>query len=146
MISPAFMEANYEILESLLRERQRQIRNEDLCTELEYFRFKEAPNREGGRIERNVKGGGPSKLGERENESRGINLPLLLAGHLGRSENGHALQSSLTSVYGDHQPSTNIGGNLPPNGTHLSHHAQPSMPSSLHPSNGFNPARVNSYP
>nr|GEU60857.1 reverse transcriptase domain-containing protein [Tanacetum cinerariifolium] len=36
-ISPAFVEANYEILESLLRERQRQIRNEDLRTELEYF-------------------------------------------------------------------------------------------------------------
>ncbi|GJX21323.1 hypothetical protein Tco_0224000 [Tanacetum coccineum] len=36
MISPAFAEANYEILESLLRERQKQIRNEDLRTELEY--------------------------------------------------------------------------------------------------------------
>ncbi|GJQ94442.1 hypothetical protein Tco_0005581 [Tanacetum coccineum] len=36
-ISPAFVEANYEILESLLRERRRQIRNEDLRTELEYF-------------------------------------------------------------------------------------------------------------
>ncbi|GKC73343.1 hypothetical protein Tco_1119226, partial [Tanacetum coccineum] len=31
------VEANYEILESLLRERRRQIRNEDLRTELEYF-------------------------------------------------------------------------------------------------------------
>ncbi|GJT78207.1 reverse transcriptase domain-containing protein [Tanacetum coccineum] len=37
MISPAFVEANYEILESLLRERRRQIHNEDLRTELEYF-------------------------------------------------------------------------------------------------------------
>ncbi|GKC49246.1 hypothetical protein Tco_1071991 [Tanacetum coccineum] len=37
MISPAFVEANYEILESLLRERRKQIRNEDLRTELEYF-------------------------------------------------------------------------------------------------------------
>ncbi|GJR25032.1 hypothetical protein Tco_0973559 [Tanacetum coccineum] len=36
-ISPPFVEANYEILESLLRERQRQTRNEDLRTELEYF-------------------------------------------------------------------------------------------------------------
>nr|GEX78754.1 reverse transcriptase domain-containing protein [Tanacetum cinerariifolium] len=36
-ISPAFIEANYEILKSLLRERRRQIRNEDLRTELEYF-------------------------------------------------------------------------------------------------------------
>ncbi|GKA01780.1 hypothetical protein Tco_0674445 [Tanacetum coccineum] len=37
MISPAFVEAKYEILESLLRDRRRQIRNEDLRTELEYF-------------------------------------------------------------------------------------------------------------
>ncbi|GKG02973.1 hypothetical protein Tco_0310609 [Tanacetum coccineum] len=36
-ISPAFVEAKYEILESLLRERRRQIRNEDLQTKLEYF-------------------------------------------------------------------------------------------------------------
>ncbi|GJU34403.1 hypothetical protein Tco_1182757 [Tanacetum coccineum] len=36
-ISPAFVEANYEILESLLRERRRQIHNKDLRTELEYF-------------------------------------------------------------------------------------------------------------
>ncbi|GKC94651.1 reverse transcriptase domain-containing protein [Tanacetum coccineum] len=37
MISPVFVEANYEILESLLRERRRQIRNEYLRTKLEYF-------------------------------------------------------------------------------------------------------------
>ncbi|GJS05043.1 hypothetical protein Tco_0321551 [Tanacetum coccineum] len=37
MISPAFVKANYEVLESLLRERRRLIRNEDLRTELEYF-------------------------------------------------------------------------------------------------------------
>ncbi|GJV94060.1 hypothetical protein Tco_1541873 [Tanacetum coccineum] len=37
MISPNFVEANYEVLESLLRERRWQIRNEDLRTELEYF-------------------------------------------------------------------------------------------------------------
>ncbi|GJR86088.1 hypothetical protein Tco_0210099 [Tanacetum coccineum] len=36
-ISHAFVEANYEILESLLRERQRQIRNENLRTKLKYF-------------------------------------------------------------------------------------------------------------
>ncbi|GJW55872.1 reverse transcriptase domain-containing protein [Tanacetum coccineum] len=184
MISPAFVEANYEILKSLLRERRRQIRNEDLRTELGYFSeeydeeremeprpeqnrettpplrmrsprvcrqrervvgFEEAPIREGGRIERNVKGGGPSELGVRGNGSRGMNLPPLLAAHLGRNENGQLLQSSLTSVYGGHQPSTNTGGNLPHNGTYLSHHAQPFIPSSLHPSNGFIPAHVNSY-
>ncbi|GKC01768.1 hypothetical protein Tco_0987904 [Tanacetum coccineum] len=37
MISPAFVEANYEVLESLLRERRRRIRNENLRTGLEYF-------------------------------------------------------------------------------------------------------------
>ncbi|GJW32578.1 hypothetical protein Tco_0052610 [Tanacetum coccineum] len=33
----AFMEANYETLESLLRDRRRQMRNNDLRTKLEYF-------------------------------------------------------------------------------------------------------------
>ncbi|GKF75854.1 hypothetical protein Tco_0225298, partial [Tanacetum coccineum] len=37
MISPAFVEANYEVLESLIRERRRQRCNENLRTELEYF-------------------------------------------------------------------------------------------------------------
>nr|GEW36178.1 reverse transcriptase domain-containing protein [Tanacetum cinerariifolium] len=37
MISPAFVEANYEVLESLLRKSRKQMRNEDLRTELEYF-------------------------------------------------------------------------------------------------------------
>ncbi|GKA67735.1 reverse transcriptase domain-containing protein [Tanacetum coccineum] len=37
VISPAFVEANYETLESLLWDRRRQLRNNDLRTELEYF-------------------------------------------------------------------------------------------------------------
>nr|GEY39814.1 reverse transcriptase domain-containing protein [Tanacetum cinerariifolium] len=37
MISPSFVEYNYEVLESLLRERRKHMRNEDLRTELEYF-------------------------------------------------------------------------------------------------------------
>ncbi|GKG26769.1 hypothetical protein Tco_0402472 [Tanacetum coccineum] len=36
-ISPAFIKAIYEVLESLLRERRRQMPNEDLRTELEYY-------------------------------------------------------------------------------------------------------------
>nr|GEZ09408.1 hypothetical protein [Tanacetum cinerariifolium] len=110
MISLVFVEANYEILESLLRERQMQIRNKDICTELKYFSeeynkervmelrleqnkettlplhmrsprvrrkiewmvgFEEAPNKEVGRIKRNVKGSGPSELRARENGSQG---------------------------------------------------------------------------
>nr|GEX78651.1 alpha/beta hydrolases superfamily protein [Tanacetum cinerariifolium] len=37
VISPTFIEANYEVLESLLRDRRRQVRNEDLCAELDYY-------------------------------------------------------------------------------------------------------------
>nr|GEV17086.1 reverse transcriptase domain-containing protein [Tanacetum cinerariifolium] len=37
MISPTSVEANYEVLKSLLRERRRQMRNEDIQTGLEYF-------------------------------------------------------------------------------------------------------------
>ncbi|GKD95946.1 hypothetical protein Tco_1379843, partial [Tanacetum coccineum] len=137
MIGPAFVEANCEILESFLREWQRKRER--------VVGFEEVPNKEGGRIERNVKGSGPSELGARVNGSRGMSLPLLLIAHLRRSENGQSLQSSLTSVYGGHQPSINIRGNLPPNGTHLLHNAQPFIPSSFHPSNRFRPAHVNSY-
>ncbi|GJY71666.1 hypothetical protein Tco_0475369 [Tanacetum coccineum] len=184
MISPAFVEANYEILESLLRDRRRQIRNEDLRTELEYFSedydeeremeprpertrevtpplrtrsprvrrqrervvgFEEAPNREGSRTGRNTEGNRPSKAGAEENGRREMNLPPLLAAHLGRNKNGQPLQSSLTSVHGGRQSSINIGGNLPPNGTLLSHHAQPFIPSSAHVPNGFVPTHVNPY-
>ncbi|GJV22495.1 hypothetical protein Tco_1371515 [Tanacetum coccineum] len=127
MISPAFVEANYEILESLLRDRRRHIHNQDLRTELEYFSedydeecemeprpkqtrevtprlctrsprlsrkrervvgFEEAPNREGSRTGRNTEGNRPSKAGVEENRRREMNLPLLLAAHLGRNENG----------------------------------------------------------
>ncbi|GKB01877.1 hypothetical protein Tco_0829921, partial [Tanacetum coccineum] len=37
MISLAFVEAKYKVLESLLRERRKHMHNEDLHTELEYF-------------------------------------------------------------------------------------------------------------
>ncbi|GJU05658.1 hypothetical protein Tco_1122088 [Tanacetum coccineum] len=154
MISPAFVEANYEILESLLYDRRRQIRNEGLRTELEYFSedydneremeprpertrevtpplrtrsprvrrqrervvgFEEVPNREGSRTKRNTEGNRPSKVGAEENGRRG------------------------------RQSSINIGGNLPPNDTLLSHHAQPFIPSSAHIPNGFVPTHVNPY-
>nr|GEY55908.1 reverse transcriptase domain-containing protein [Tanacetum cinerariifolium] len=77
--------------------------------------FKEILNRDRSRIERNTKGNRPSKAGAEENGRREINLPPLLAAHLGRNENGQPLQSSLTSVYGGRQSLINIGGNLPPN-------------------------------
>ncbi|GJX59027.1 hypothetical protein Tco_0290417 [Tanacetum coccineum] len=97
-------EANYEVLESLLREQRRQIRNEDLRTELEYFSedydkeqrervvgFKEALNREGSMTGRNAKGSRPSEIEARENGNMGMNLPPLLAAHLARNESGQPM-------------------------------------------------------
>ncbi|GJW24891.1 hypothetical protein Tco_0038702 [Tanacetum coccineum] len=76
--------------------------------------------------------------------SRGGNLPPLLATHLERSENMQPLQSTLTSRYGGNQPSTNLGGNLPPNGTYLSHNAPPFILNSLQPPpNGHMPIYAN---
>ncbi|GKC14516.1 hypothetical protein Tco_1011298 [Tanacetum coccineum] len=110
---------NYEALESLLRDRRRQIHNIDLRTELEYFnedydeeremeprpeptRAATPPLRSRGesRDERNTEGGTPLEEAPRGNGGQSVNLPPLLAAHLGRSENGKPLQSSLTSAYG----------------------------------------------
>nr|GEU83465.1 putative ribonuclease H-like domain-containing protein [Tanacetum cinerariifolium] len=49
--------------------------------------FKEAMNKEGSIAGRNTKGSRPSKVGAEENGRREMNLPLLLATHLGRNEN-----------------------------------------------------------
>ncbi|GJR82467.1 hypothetical protein Tco_0153252 [Tanacetum coccineum] len=87
MISPAFVEANYEDYDE---EREMEPRPE--------------PNREGSIRGRNAEGIRPSDIKAREDESRGVNLPPLLAAHLGRNENGQPLRSSLTSVHGGHQP------------------------------------------
>ncbi|GJV69369.1 hypothetical protein Tco_1484878 [Tanacetum coccineum] len=155
MISPAFIEANYEILESLLRNRRRQIRNEDLRIELENFsedydeeleieprtertrevspplrtrsprvcrqrervvEFEEAPNKEISRIGRNIEGNGPLEAGAEENGRQEMNLPPILAAHLGRNGDGQPPRSSLTSVHGGRQSSINTRGNLSPNG------------------------------
>nr|GEU74425.1 reverse transcriptase domain-containing protein [Tanacetum cinerariifolium] len=183
VISLAFVEANYETLESILRDRRRQMRNKDLRTELEYFsedydkeremeprpkparavtpplraaspkvhrrrervvRFEEIQNRGESRVEKNSKGGRPSEKAPRGNGSQNVNLPPLLAAHIGRSENGQPLQSSLTFAYGGQALSNNIGGNLPHNGTFLSHNAQPFIPRSLNVPRGFMPMHV--YP
>ncbi|GJQ98656.1 reverse transcriptase domain-containing protein [Tanacetum coccineum] len=149
---------------NLIRERRRQIRNDDLRAELEYFSKdydeeremepRHEPNREatptlrpreGNRARRNAEGIRLSEIEAREDENRGVNLPPLLAANLGRNESGQPLRSSLSSVHGGHQPLTNTRGNLPPNGTLLSHHAQPFIPSSLHTSTGLVPIHVNPY-
>ncbi|GJW16580.1 hypothetical protein Tco_0024016 [Tanacetum coccineum] len=184
MISSVFVEANYEVLKSLLRERRRQIHNEDLCTQLEYFteeyegetemeprpahvrettlilltrsphaqrhkervvEFEDAPNKDGSRVEMESEGGRPSKRRAEDSRIRGVNLPLPLAAHLGRSENDQPLQSTLTSIFRGHRPLINSGGNLPPNGMHLSHNALPFIPNSLQPANVPISTYVNPY-
>ncbi|GJX28243.1 reverse transcriptase domain-containing protein [Tanacetum coccineum] len=96
-------------------------------------------------VERNTEGGRPSEEAPRENGGQSVNLPPLLAGHLGRGENGQRLQSSLTFAYGGHALPNNIGGNLLSNGTFLSHHAQPFIPASFSIPNGFIPTHINPY-
>ncbi|GJY86725.1 hypothetical protein Tco_0500751 [Tanacetum coccineum] len=82
MISLAFVEANYEILKSLLRDSRRTGSKAD--------------------TRRNTKGNRSSEVEAEENGRREMNLPLLLAAQLGRNENGQPLQSSLTSIHGSH--------------------------------------------
>nr|GEW84569.1 auxilin-like protein [Tanacetum cinerariifolium] len=77
--------------------------------------FEESQNRGENRVERNSEGGRPLEKALRGNGSQNVNLPLLLAAHIGRSKNGQSLQSSLTSAYGGQALPNNIGGNLPPN-------------------------------
>ncbi|GJZ77069.1 hypothetical protein Tco_0641741 [Tanacetum coccineum] len=154
VISLAFVEANYEALESLLRDRRRQMRNNDLRTEVEYFSedydeeremepileptraatpplrvasprvckrkerivgFEGAQSRGESRVERNTEEGRPIEESPQGNGGQSVNLPPILAAHLGRSENGQPLQSSLTSAYGGQALPNNIGGNLPSN-------------------------------
>nr|GEU47721.1 reverse transcriptase domain-containing protein [Tanacetum cinerariifolium] len=76
--------------------------------------FEEAPNMERSRIRRNIEGNGPLKAREEENERQEMNLPPLLAAHLGRNEDGQPSRSSLIFVHRGRQSSINRGGNLPP--------------------------------
>ncbi|GJW55356.1 retrovirus-related pol polyprotein from transposon TNT 1-94 [Tanacetum coccineum] len=157
----AFMEANYEVLKSLLRDYRRKVRNEDLHTELDSYNeeydeererdraeteFEDASNMDGSRVEREFDDRRPPEQRVEDGESRGVNLPPLLATHLGRSKNGQPLQLTLTFGYGCNKPSTNAGGYLLPNGMHLSHNAPPFIPNSLQlSSNGHMPICVNPY-
>ncbi|GJV95220.1 reverse transcriptase domain-containing protein [Tanacetum coccineum] len=184
VINVAFIEANYEALESLLRDRCRQMRNNDLQIELEYFSkdydeeqemeprleptraatpplrvaspricrrgertvgFERAQSRGESRVERNTERGRPLEEAPKGNEGQSVNLPPLLAAHLGRGKNGKPLQSSLTSAYGGQALPNNIGENLHSNGTFLSHHAQPIIPASLSIPNRFMPTHIHPY-
>nr|GEY98773.1 hypothetical protein [Tanacetum cinerariifolium] len=126
-ISPTFVETNYKVLESLLRERRRQIRNKDLRTELEYFsedydEVREMEPRPGPTRE-TTPPLLPRSLGVRRQRERvvgfeedsnreGSGAGRNAKANLGRNENVQPLQSSLIFVYEGHQPTTNTGGGI----------------------------------
>nr|GEV66106.1 reverse transcriptase domain-containing protein [Tanacetum cinerariifolium] len=95
VIRPAFVEAN-KVLESLLKERIKHMHNEDLRTELDYYseeqrgrvvEFKDAPNRDKSRVERDSEGRRPSEQRAEDTESYEVNLPQLLVARLRRNDN-----------------------------------------------------------
>nr|GEV13967.1 reverse transcriptase domain-containing protein [Tanacetum cinerariifolium] len=100
MISPDFEEANYE---SIVR-RKRWIQDRRMVVD-----FKDAPNKDGSRVERESDGRRPLERRTKDDGSYGVNLPLLFTAYLGRSENGQPLKSTLTYGYGGNQPSINSG-------------------------------------
>ncbi|GKC47312.1 hypothetical protein Tco_1065034, partial [Tanacetum coccineum] len=151
MISLAFVEANYEILESLLRERRRQIHNEDLQTELECFSVdydeeREMEPRPDPRKEATLtlwfRSHGVARQQERVEGFK--DAPSREGNRRGRNAEG-IRSSEIEAREGGHQPPTNMGGNLPPNGMLLSYHAQPFIPSSLHIPTRFIPIYANHY-
>nr|GEW31211.1 reverse transcriptase domain-containing protein [Tanacetum cinerariifolium] len=106
--------------------------------------FEETQSMERNRIKRNIEGNEPSEARAEENRRREMNLPLLLVAHLGRSEDGQPPWSSLTSVHRGRQSSINTG-EISPNGTFLSNHAQPFIPNSVAAPNGFVHAYITPY-
>ncbi|GJT98960.1 reverse transcriptase domain-containing protein [Tanacetum coccineum] len=117
----------------------RQIRNEDLRTKLKYFSedYDEEHEME-PRPERTREVTPPLHTRSprvRRQHERVVGFEEVLnreGSRTGRNTKGR-------------QSSINIGGNLHPNGTLLSHHAQPFIPSSAHVPNGFVPTHVKSY-
>nr|GEW03782.1 hypothetical protein [Tanacetum cinerariifolium] len=128
VISPAFVEANYEEYDEEREMELRPARARETTLVLRtgspriqkhrgrVIKFKKALNMDGSRVERESDGKRHSKQRVEKYGSRGGNLHPLLVAHLGRSENGHPLQLTLTFEYGGNQPLTNLGGNLPLNG------------------------------
>ncbi|GJR06566.1 hypothetical protein Tco_0529550 [Tanacetum coccineum] len=94
VISPAFIEANYE-REMELRPARVRIATPVLRTRSPRVQrhkgrvvdFEEAPNKDGSRVEREPDGRSTSKRRTKEGGSRGGNLSPLIAAHLGISEN-----------------------------------------------------------
>nr|GEU98190.1 reverse transcriptase domain-containing protein [Tanacetum cinerariifolium] len=101
-----FRESNYEIIESLLRDRQRKIRNEDLRTELEYFNEdydeehemepRPEQTREGSKTRSNTEGNRPSKAEAEENERREMNLPYFKGSQKLRAASSYVGKQAIT--------------------------------------------------
>ncbi|GJZ13501.1 reverse transcriptase domain-containing protein [Tanacetum coccineum] len=151
MICPAFVETNYEILESLLRERQRQISNEDLRTELEYSsedydeEREMEPRPEPRRLATLTLWLRSPRVRRQRERVVGFEDAPNREGNK-RERNAEGIRPSEIEAREGHQPSTNMGGgNLPPNGTLLSHHAQPFIPSCLHIPTKLMAIHVNPY-
>ncbi|GKE38048.1 hypothetical protein Tco_1461453 [Tanacetum coccineum] len=116
VISPTFIEANYEEYDEEREMEPRPTRVREATHVLRtgsprvrrhrgrVIEFEEAPNKDESMVERESDGRRPSERRVEEGGSRGVNLPLLLAAHLGRSENGQPLQLNLTSGYEGNQP------------------------------------------
>ena len=85
-----------------------------------------APTRREG-----VAGEGSNGRSQRRDNSE-VNLPPLLAAHLGRTETGMPLQPSHASGVEGHQPQFNMGGSLPHNGMYPQFQIQ-SYPQNLYP-------------
>nr|GEU96929.1 hypothetical protein [Tanacetum cinerariifolium] len=128
--------------------------NNDLRTELEYFREdydeeREMKPRPGPArvITPPLRAASPRVHRRRERvvrfeETQNIGESRVERNSESRSENRQPLQSSLTSVYGGQALPNNVGGNLPPNDTFLSHNAQPFIPTNLNVPNGLMPMYV----
>ncbi|GJX39236.1 hypothetical protein Tco_0252539 [Tanacetum coccineum] len=126
------------------------MRNEDLCTKLEYFSEEYDKEREmeprpararettpvlragSPRVRTKRKGGKVRRCSKQGWEH-------------GRKEFRRWKAFGTKGRRQGHQPSTNTVGNLPTNGTYLSHNASPFISNSLQPSNGPMPIYVNPY-
>nr|GEX26566.1 hypothetical protein [Tanacetum cinerariifolium] len=75
--------------------------------------FKGAQSKGESMVKRNTGWGEAFSRSIRENKGHSVNLPSLLAAHLGRGENRQPLQSSLTFAYEGQTLPNNLGWNLP---------------------------------
>ena len=102
--------------------------------------FEGVPERTPTRREWAIVEGSNGRSQRRENTE--VNLPPLLAAHLGRTEAGVPLQPfPVSSVEGNPLP-FNVGGNLPPNGMYPQFQAQ-TYPQNLYPSVNGQPSNHN---